>query len=221
MTGAEEAKIEFLERIIAMQQEQLDRYHEYMKRLSPAYAAVSKQPVSTPATSVSVKEQVSAATSEPEMSICYAPLFEFMNANLENLDGERILHYLESSEPNGNGMIGLVESVLCPDKSHLFFSLLGNGSFVKYKQNDGSFLTENLKDFSFKVCTMIHEYCKPHISDASEKDENDTENEENDENVLEIICTKNIQRVKNFNHFKFSGTQVRLIKKVFSGIKAK
>jgi hypothetical protein len=197
---------EYLERIISLQKEQLDKYHEYV------LCSLNNGVQSRPLQNIQSNQHHNGCT----------PLFDFIDQNLNGLENERALRYLEASDNNGYGLIGLVECILCPDKFNLNFSILNNSSFVKYKQNDNSFITENIQDFSQKVCLRIHEHCKPFVSLANEIDEHNIETEKNeDEIVLDTLCEKNMQRVKNFNHFKFSDMQVRLIKKVFSGIKAK
>ena len=195
---------EYLERIILMQKEQLDRYHEYM------LCALSN------VGSGNNKGGISNIQSNNDNIV---PLFEFIESNLVEIDIERILKYLETMDHNG--LIGLIEKVLCPDKNNLNFSLQSNQSFVKYKLPDQSFITENVSDFSSKVCMIIHEHCRPHVYDANEEDENATRKENGEDIVLDTLCDKNMQRVKNFTTLKFSDTQIRLIKKVFSGIKTK
>ena len=195
---------EYLERIILMQKEQLDRYHEYM------LCALSN---------ISSGNHKGGIPNSHSNNDNIVPLFEFIASNLEEIDIERILKYLETMD--NNGLIGLIEKVLCPDKNNLNFSLQSNQSFVKYKLPDNSFITENVSDFSMKVCMIIHEYCRPHVYDANEEDENATKKENGEDVVLDTLCDKNMQRVKNFTTLKFSDTQIRLIKKVFSGIKTK
>lgn len=195
---------EYLERIILMQKEQLDRYHEYM------LCALNN---------IGNGNNRGGHSSFHGNNDNIVPLFEFIESNLAKIDVDRILKYLETMD--NNGLIGLIENVLCPDKYNLNFSLQSNQTFVKYKLPDHSFITENVSDFSMKVCMIIHEYCRPHVYDANEEDENATKKENGEDIILDTLCDKNMQRVKNFTTLKFSDTQLRLIKKVFSGIKTK
>lgn len=192
---------EYLERIISIQKEQLDRYHEYV------LCALNNA------------NNSSRHTTNFLNSSDTIPLFEYIQSNLDALSEDRILKYMETTDING--LIGLVDTVLCPDKQNLNFSLQSNSSFVKYKLSDGNFIIENIQDFSVKVCGVIQRHCEPFIVVANDENYYQTEIENGEDIVLDTLCGKNIQRVKNFSTLKFMDTQIRLVKKVFSGLKTK
>lgn len=193
---------EYLERIIQIQEKQLERYHEYV------LCALSNSGGGN-------RGGHPPLLGNNDME----PLFEFIESNLEKIDVERILRYLETFD--NNGVIGLLENVMCPDKNNLNFSLQSNQTFVKYKQEDGTYITENVQDFSCKVCMLIHTYCQPYVHAANEEDERETERAKKEDIALDTVCDKNMQRVRNFTNLKFSEYQIRLIKKVFSGLKTR
>lgn len=202
-----ESVIEMYERIIKMQQDQINKYHDYVMMLLN----------STPHHHYTPKN----ISNSYNMNMDFEPLFGFVKINLENMDNDRLLSYLESSEHNISGMVALIELGLCPDKSNLNFHILSGGSFVKYKNDENVIINENITDFSNKVCTLIHDYCKPIITIENERVGQNINDNANDDTVLDSICDKNLIRIKNLTNFKFSDSQVRLIKKVFSGIKSK
>lgn len=196
---------EYLERIIEMQQKQLQMYDEYMKMF------ISKGHMSSPKT-----------TTSSEHHDNLEQLLPFIKNNLVCLDKQTLLSYFEDRDTTYNCLISLIEHVLVPDKEHPNFIIQSVNS-VKYKNNENIVITENFKDFSNKVCDVIYEHCYPYINSSDFEQLHSqllSEDSCNDESVT-IDLEKTQVYTKNISQLKFSETQMRLVKKVFSMLKHK
>lgn len=191
---------QYLERIIKMQNEQLDKYHEYVL------------------CSLSNNYNVHKGVQMKNIMINddFTPLLPFIENNLNNMDLEKIFRYLETEA----GLISLIEHSLVPDKNNMQFQINSN-NYVKYKMNDNSIISENIYDFSSKVCCVVHDFCKPHVYTANEEVESDINEKRKEENLLDDVCDVTMTRAKILQNLKYNESQLRLIKKVFSGLKTK
>lgn len=194
-------KCEMLERVIGMMDKMNDRYHEYMLM---NYEVQMKN---------NIKHDKNIGTN---ITIDTIIIQEYINENLKQIEKQKIFEYLEANEL---GLVSLVEHAVAPDKQNLQFQIQ-NSTHIKYKNENNEIMNETIHDFSNKVCIVIHDYCKPIIMEANDNIEENINNED-DDTILDALCQKNMTRVKNLQCFKFPETQVRLLKKVFSGLKAR
>jgi len=195
----EQLEKEYLERIIQLQKDQLERYHEYtIIALSNTKATNSSRNIGT--------------FSQDD----YIPLFKYIEDNLKELSIEKIFEYLETE----TGIISLIDHSLVPDKTCMQFQIHSN-NYIKYKNNNDIIVNEYIYDFSSKVCVVIHDYCKPHVHISNQEVEQDISEKKKEENVLDNVCDVAMQRAKVLQLLKYGDSQMRLIKKVFSGLKSK
>lgn len=109
---------EYLERIIQLQKEQLDRYHEYMLNNSKNNTAYSRN--------IGISNQYD-----------YIPLFKYIQDNLKDLNIDKIFEYLETE----TGLISLIDHALVPDKTCMQFQINSN-NYIKYKNNNDVIVNE-------------------------------------------------------------------------------
>ena len=194
-------KYEMLERVLGIMEKMNDRYHEYMIM---NYEVQMKN---------NGKQDKNIGTNITTETII---IQEYIIENLKHIEKQKIFEYLEANEL---GLVSLIEHALVPDKQNLQFQTQ-NATHIKYKNENNEIVTETIHDFSNKVCVVIHDYCKPIIMEANGNIETNINNED-DDTILDAMCQKNMTRVKNLQCFKFPYTQMRLLKKVFSGLKSR
>ena len=194
-------KYEMLERVLGIMEKMNDRYHEYMIM---NYEVQMKN---------NGKQDKNIGTNITTETII---IQEYIIENLKHIEKQKIFEYLEANEL---GLVSLIEHALVPDKQNLQFQTQ-NATHIKYKNENNEIVTETIHDFSNKVCVVIHDYCKPIIMEANGNIETNINNED-DDTILDAMCQKNMTRVKNLQCFKFPDTQMRLLKKVFSGLKSR